>query len=72
MLENHHPQPRWSYIAPLDVVVGNCVRGGGVELDDHRMVWVGRDLKDHPVQPPAVGWLPPTRSGCPEPHPTWP
>jgi len=35
------------------------------------MAWVGRDLKDQ-VPAPAMGWLPPTSSGCPGPHPTWP
>jgi len=34
--------------------------------------WVGGDLKGHQSQPPAMGWLPPTSSGCPGPHPTWP
>lgn len=24
--------------------------------------WVGRELKDHPAPPPAMGWVPPTRS----------
>ena len=36
------------------------------------MGWVGRDLKAHPAPVPAVGWLPPTRWGCPGPHSTWP
>jgi len=31
------------------------------------MAWVGRDLKAHAVPTPALGWLPPTRLGCPEP-----
>jgi len=41
-------------------------------VNSHRMAWVGRDLKDHAVPsfPPWAG-LPPTRPGCPEPHPTW-
>ena len=29
--------------------------------------WVGRDLKAHPVPTPAVGWLPPPRSGSHQP-----
>ena len=38
-----------------------------------RMVWVGRDLKDHLV-PTPLPWTgtPSTRPGCPKPHPTWP
>jgi len=31
------------------------------------MSCVGRDLEDHPISTPAMGWLPPTSSGCPEP-----
>jgi len=31
---------------------------------------VGGDRKAYQSQTPAVGWLPPTSSGCPEPHPT--
>jgi len=31
------------------------------------MVWVEGDLKVHPAPTPAVGWVPPTRSGCPGP-----
>ena len=26
-----------------------------------------KDLTAHPVPPPALGWLPPTTSGCPGP-----
>jgi len=44
---------------------------------NHRMAWVGRDLKDHepPTRLPQAG--PPTstcntRPGCPGPHPPWP
>jgi len=39
---------------------------------NHRMVWVGRDLKDHAV-PAPVPWAgtPSTRPGCSKPHPTW-
>ena len=28
------------------------------------MAWVGRDVKAHPVPSPAMGWFPPTSSGC--------
>jgi len=37
------------------------------------MAWVERDIKAHPV-PAPMPWagLPPTSSGCPGPHPTWP
>ena len=34
--------------------------------------WVGRGLKAHPPQPLPWTGLPPTSSGCPGPHPTWP
>lgn len=40
---------------------------------NHRMNWVGRDLRYHlvPTTLPFSG-TPPTRSGCPGPHPAWP
>jgi len=40
---------------------------------NHRMVWVGRDLKDHLV-PTTLPWAgtPYTRPGCSELHPTCP
>lgn len=31
--------------------------------------WVGRDLKAYPAPPPDMGWVPPSRPGCPGPHP---
>ena len=34
--------------------------------------WVERDIKAPQAPTPALGWLPPTRSGCPGPHPTHP
>lgn len=39
----------------------------------HRMVWVGRDHKNHLVATP-LSWkgTPPTWSGCSGPHATWP
>jgi len=39
----------------------------------HRMVWVGRDFKDHPVPNPLL-WsgTPFARPRCSKPHPTWP
>ena len=42
-------------------------------LGNHRMVWVGRDLKHHlvPTPLPWAGTLS-TRPGCSELHPTWP
>ena len=44
-----------------------------IHCNYHRMVWVGRDLKDHLV-PPPLPWAgtPSTRPGCSKPHPTWP
>jgi len=44
-----------------------------MELQNHRKVWVGRDLKDH-LLPTPLPWAgtPCTRPGCSEPHPTWP
>ena len=41
-------------------------------LQLHRTVWVLKDFQDHLVPTPAAGGLPPTSSGCPGPHPTWP
>jgi len=40
---------------------------------NHRMVWVRRDLKDHPV-PTPLPWAGTSsiRPGCSKPHPTWP
>ncbi|NXP10241.1 TULP4 protein, partial [Thinocorus orbignyianus] len=42
------------------------------ESQNHRMVRVGRDFKDHPVPTPLpwAGTLP-TRAGCSKPHPAW-
>lgn len=39
---------------------------------NHRIVWVGKDLKHHPV-PNPLPWtgIPSTRQGCSEFHPTW-
>lgn len=42
---------------------------------NHRIiegVGLERTLQPTQLQPPAVGWLPPTKSGCPGPHPPWP
>ena len=44
---------------------------------NHRMAWVGRDLKDHKAPTPPLQAGPPTSTfktspGCPGPHPTWP
>jgi len=39
-------------------------------FQDHGMAWVGKDLKAHPVHLPWA--VPPSSSGCPGPHPTWP
>lgn len=42
-------------------------------IKNHWMVWVGRDIKYHPV-PIFLPWvgMPPTRPGCSRSHPTWP
>lgn len=44
-----------------------------VELQNHRMVWAGSDLKDYLVATP-LPWagMPLARQGCPESHLTWP
>lgn len=41
---------------------------GHSEISDSQNGWVGRDLIDHPIPPPAVGCLLLTKPGCPEPH----
>jgi len=43
------------------------------ESQNHRMVWVGRDLKDHLV-PTPLPWAetPSTKPRCSKPHPTSP
>ena len=47
-----------------------------LESQNHRMTWVGRDLKDHQASTPPLQAGPSTstfntKSGCPGPHPTW-
>ena len=42
-----------------------------IEPKNHRMAWVGRKLKVHPVPPCAVGRAAPQQLSCPGPHPTW-
>lgn len=44
-----------------------------IETQKRKVVSVGKDLKDHlvPMPLPWVG-TPSTRSGCQQPHPTWP
>jgi len=44
-----------------------------IELQDLRMVWVGRHLKDHLV-PTPLPWTgtPSTTSGYSQSHPAWP
>jgi len=54
-----------------------AARVPGGALQNHRMVWVGRDPKDHQVPTPLPQAWPPasrsgTRPGCPGLHPTWP
>jgi len=52
--------------------LGFPYRGSNV-ITNHRKVCVGRYHEDHPDLT-ALLWagLPPTTSGCPGPHPTWP
>lgn len=40
-------------------------------VKNHRMIGLEETLRIIKLQPCAVGWLPPSRSGCPEPHPLW-
>jgi len=45
--------------------------------ENHRIPWVGTDLKDHQVPTPwcmqvANLWINQLSSGCPAPHPAWP
>ena len=66
----------------IATVFKQCLHAGSIVCihlceENHRMAWVGRDLKDHesPTLLPQAG--PPastfnTRPGCPGPHPTWP
>ena len=51
----------------------NCCILPFIESQNHRMVWVGRDLKDH-LFPTPLPWAgtSSTRPGCSELHPTWP
>ena len=63
--------PSWATPVP-----GKVAHFGSCQSQNHRMAWVGRDLKDHqaPIPPPQAG-LPTststTRPGFPEPYPTW-
>ena len=43
-----------------------------MRLQNHRMVWTGRQLVDH-LLPTPLPWegTPSTRPGCSKPHPTW-
>ena len=48
-----------------------------ISSQNHRMAWVGRDLKGHESPTPRSQAGPPTSTfhtspGCPGPHPTWP
>ena len=61
----------WLLLKSLWDICRQNRRAVGV-LQSHRTAWVGRDLKDHPVPAPVVGWLSPTSSGCPVPHPAKP
>ena len=54
------------------IITVAVIKGSEAVSQNHRMAWVGGDLKAHSLQPlPWVG-LPPTSSGCPGSHTTWP
>ena len=44
-----------------------------IESQNHRMIWVGRDLKGHLI-PNCLPWAgtPSTRPDCSKPHLVWP
>lgn len=41
-------------------------------LQNHRVAWVGEDLKDYQFQPSAMGRAAPYQIRMPRAHPTWP
>ena len=65
-----HPQQK-PCLCCAKAVIGNSEDDNSGET--HRIVWVGRDLKDHLVPTPSP-WAgtPSTRPGCSKPHPAWP
>jgi len=71
------PTPRWT-TAQVDQPVhvwheswGNDILRVDIESQNHRVVWVRKDLKAHPAPPLKWTGLPPTSSGHPGPHPAW-
>ena len=53
--------------------LGLCSSTSSSEVSQNpRKVWVGRDLKAHPVPPLPWAGTPPTVPGCSQPCPTWP
>ena len=42
-----------------------------IDSQNHKMAWIEKDLRDHPVSIPLPqAGLPTTGPGCPDPHPT--
>ena len=73
------PQEKLPSSLPTGTALGLLRRHGTLSFvrmartSNHRMVWVGRDLKDHLVPPPLPSaGTSSTRPGCSELHPTWP
>ena len=55
-----------------DTVVQPKQNHSVIESQNHRMAWVEKDLKDHPVATPLPrAGSPSPRPGCPEPHAAW-
>lgn len=43
------------YVSPVDVFCTSRISVLLGSLKNHRLAWAGRDLKDHLIQPPAIG-----------------
>jgi len=61
------------YIAPQFASPGKASHLGFIESQNHRMLWVGRDLVRSSSQTPLQrAGTSSTRPSCSEPRPTWP